>query len=60
VRTYLHVLAWDLYNEPDNPNRNSHGDVELPDKAAAMMPLLKKVFAWARHSTARRWTTSAV
>lgn len=42
------ILAWDLYNEPDNPNRNSYGEVELPDKAAAMMPLLRKVFAWAR------------
>ncbi len=42
------ILAWDLYNEPDNPNRNSYGDVELPDKAAAMMPLLRKVFAWTR------------
>jgi hypothetical protein len=42
------VLGWDLYNEPDNPNRTAYGKVELPDKAEAMLPLLRKAFAWAR------------
>lgn len=42
------VHAWDLYNEPANPNRSSYGDRELPDKEQKSLMLLQKVFAWAR------------
>lgn len=44
------VLAWDLFNEPDNPNLISYLDVELPSdvKDPAAEALLKKAFTWAR------------
>ncbi len=42
------VLAWDLFNEPDNKNVDAYGSIELPDKAAAALVLLEKTFAWAR------------
>lgn len=44
------VLAWDLFNEPDNPNLISYLEVELPAavKAPAAEALLRKAFAWAR------------
>lgn len=43
------VLAWDLFNEPDNPNP-AYADVELPAdaKAAGAEALLRKAFEWAR------------
>jgi hypothetical protein len=44
------VLAWDLFNEPDNPNILSYADVELPRevKEPAAEALLRKSFEWAR------------
>lgn len=42
------VLAWDLFNEPDNPNTDAYGGIELPNKAEAAQVLLEKSFAWAR------------
>jgi hypothetical protein len=54
------ILAWDIYNEPDNPNRTAYGKVELPDKIAAMMPLLKKAFAWARDAKPAQPLTAGV
>jgi hypothetical protein len=42
------VHAWDLFNEPDNPNRSSYGEVELPNKAEMALRLLGKTWAWAR------------
>ncbi len=42
------IHAWDVFNEPDNPNTNSYGKVELKDKAAKAELLLKRTFAWAR------------
>lgn len=42
------VHVWDLFNEPDNPNTNSYGSVELPNKAAVALALLRKCFDWAR------------
>lgn len=48
------VLAWDLFNEPDNPNRQAYGqdgaNIELneADKAKFATQLLEKTFAWAR------------
>ncbi|HUT92466.1 MAG TPA: hypothetical protein VMY37_23435 [Thermoguttaceae bacterium] len=48
------VQVWDLFNEPDNPNRNSYGDrganTELPNKAEMATILLDKVFRWAREA----------
>ncbi|MGA2244198.1 MAG: cellulase family glycosylhydrolase [Verrucomicrobiota bacterium] len=48
------VLAWDLFNEPDNPNRQAYGrdgaKIELAeaDKEKFATQLLEKTFAWAR------------
>ena len=48
------VQVWDVFNEPDNPNRNSYGDrgtnTELPNKAEMAARLLEKVFQWAREA----------
>ena len=54
------ILAWDIYNEPDNPNRTAYGKVELHDKTAAMMPLLKKAFTWARAAKPAQPLTAGV
>jgi hypothetical protein len=42
------ILAWDVWNEPDNTNNSSYGTVELPDKERYVVPLLGKAFTWAR------------
>jgi endo-1,4-beta-mannosidase len=40
------VLAWDVWNEPDNEGRDAPAD--LPAKVMRVNELLPKVFAWAR------------
>jgi hypothetical protein len=42
------VLAWDLWNEPDNENRDSYGKQEPDDKIDRVTALLPQVFDWAR------------
>jgi hypothetical protein len=42
------VLAWDLFNEPDNPNTNSYGDKELKNKDEVAAALVELSFQWAR------------
>jgi len=42
------VLAWDLFNEPDNDNERAYGDVELEDKYQRAFDLLRETFKWAR------------
>lgn len=48
------VLIWDLYNEPDNSNRNSYGEAGTKEeltpatKVVRSTELLRKTFAWAR------------
>ena len=42
------VLAWDLWNEPDNQNGSSYGREELLDKVDRVNVLLPQVFEWAR------------
>ena len=41
------VQVWDLFNEPDNPNGFTYGSLELPNKRAAVTPLVDAVFDWA-------------
>jgi len=64
LRTYFkndrRVSVWDLYNEPDNPNKSAYGDKELPSKAAMSLKLLEKVFAWAREVNPSQPLTSGV
>jgi Glycosyl hydrolase family 10 len=42
------IHAWDLFNEPDNPNRSSYRQLELSNKADMALMLLEKAFTWAR------------
>jgi len=42
------VFGWELVNEPDNPNTEAYGNVELANKAEAAHALLVKAFGWAR------------
>ena len=60
------VYAWDVFNEPDNPNANSYGEngdkSELPPaiKAAMATKLLRKVFEWARAENPSQPLTAGV
>ena len=42
------VLAWDLWNEPDNTNNGSYGRLEPKNKVQLVLELLPQVYAWAR------------
>jgi hypothetical protein len=42
------VLAWDVWNEPDNEGGGNYADREPKDKIALVARLLPQVFAWAR------------
>lgn len=54
------ILAWDVWNEPENTNRGSYGAQELPDKVARVDALLPKVFAWARAAKPTQPLTAGV
>jgi len=58
------IHVWDLFNEPDNDNRNSYGAAglrtEVRNKAELTLPLLKKVFAWAREVNPSQPLTAGV
>jgi hypothetical protein len=54
------VLAWDLWNEPDNTNSGSYEGVESPDKLDRVRKLLPQVFLWARNANPMQPLTSAV
>lgn len=54
------VHAWDLFNEPDNPNTSAYGGVELKNKAEMSLLLLQKTFAWARALRPEQPLTSGV
>ena len=42
------VVAWDIFNEPDNTNRPAYIAYEPINKTALTMILMRKAFAWAR------------
>jgi len=42
------ILAWDVWNEPDNTNDSSYGKVEPPNKVELVQALLPRVFAYVR------------
>ncbi len=54
------IHAWDLFNEPDNPNTNSYGQVELADKAERAEALLRQVIRWAREANPQQPLTMGV
>src|SRR5579859_1194351 len=54
------VLAWDLWNEPDNTNSSAYGKVELKNKVELVQALLPQVYEWARAAKPSQPLTSAV
>jgi hypothetical protein len=54
------VQVWDLFNEPENPNRSAYGDQELPNKAEMALLLHEKVFRWVRQVNPSQPLTSGV
>jgi hypothetical protein len=54
------VLAWDLWNEPDNTNDASYGTLEPTDKLVLVQALLPQVFQWARETNPIQPLTSGV
>lgn len=54
------IAFWDLFNEPDNLNNTSYGQIEAPNKTAATLSLLKKVYAWAREANPSQPISSGV
>jgi hypothetical protein len=54
------VLAWDMWNEPDNMNGGSYGQLEPKNKVELVLALLPKTFAWAREVNPQQPLTSGV
>lgn len=54
------VLAWDVWNEPDNMNGSSYGKQEPADKVERVLRLLPEAFAWAREAGAQQPLTSGI
>lgn len=60
------VLAWDVWNEPDNTNDNNYGknekkvELDAPRKVAIITHLLPQVFQWVREAGATQPATSGV
>src|SRR5262249_55754605 len=54
------ILAWDLWNEPDNGNDSSYLRGEPKDKNEIILALLPQVFAWARAEHPTQPLTSGV
>jgi hypothetical protein len=54
------ILAWDIWNEPDNENGGSYGQLEPKNKVELVLALLPQAFAWARAAGAQQPLTSGV
>ncbi len=54
------ILAWDIWNEPDNTNQGSYGELEPKDKVEIVLALLPQAFAWAREAGAEQPLTCGV
>jgi hypothetical protein len=55
------IVFWDLWNEPDNANPNSYGAQDLGSrKGQIVLPLLDRVFAWARSAEPAQPLTSGL
>lgn len=54
------ILAWDLWNEPDNTNGSSYGSTEPKNKVDLVLKLLPQVFAWARTADPAQPLTSGL
>ncbi|MGH7652410.1 MAG: 1,4-beta-xylanase [Gemmatimonadaceae bacterium] len=53
------VVAWDIFNEPDNTNRPAYIAYEPIDKPALTLILMRKAFAWAREEHPSQPLTAA-
>jgi len=53
------IVAWDMFNEPDNVNRPAYLAYEPIDKPAHAFVLLRKAFAWAREVNPSQPLTAA-
>lgn len=54
------ILAWDVWNEPDNMTGASYEKVEIPNKIEYVLPLLENTFVWARSANPDQPLTSGV
>ncbi|MFP5229299.1 MAG: 1,4-beta-xylanase, partial [Acidobacteriota bacterium] len=54
------ILAWDLWNEPDNGNESSYVNGEPTTKVALVEKLLPQVYDWARSQHPSQPLTSGV
>lgn len=55
------ILAWDIWNEPDNGNAAAYGPQDLgAEKEEIVRPLLELAFAWARSETPSQPLTSGL
>ncbi|WP_282295779.1 cellulase family glycosylhydrolase [Stenotrophomonas sp. PS02289] len=54
------VLAWDLWNEPDNPGGGNYMDKQLKGEQERIAELLPKIFDWARSKKPAQPLTSGV
>jgi hypothetical protein len=54
------ILAWDVWNEPDNTNDSSYGKEEPKNKVELVLKLLPQVFAWARAEHPTQPLTSGI
>jgi hypothetical protein len=54
------IHAWDMFNEPDNPNKSSYGKDEPANKPGLSLALLRKAYAWAREVDPAQPITSGV
>jgi len=54
------VLAWDLWNEPDNTNGSSYGPADLRNKVELVQTLLPRVYVFARAALPSQPLTSGV
>jgi hypothetical protein len=54
------VLAWDVWNEVDNPNEPAYGSLEPKNKMELVLALLPQVFAWAREAGPTQPLTSGL
>ncbi|HEY6392496.1 MAG TPA: cellulase family glycosylhydrolase [Bryobacteraceae bacterium] len=54
------ILAWDIWNEPDNMNSGSYAKLEPSDKVSLVLAMLPQAFEWARSSHPSQPLTSGV
>jgi hypothetical protein len=54
------ILAWDMWNEPDNENHGSYNQLEPKNKVELVLALLPQAFAWAREVQPEQPLTSGV